>query len=516
MADVGGAGPIPAWVSGQEVLALLPPWLQLELGLIWREIGGEVYLAGGVVRDLLLGLRPADIDLTVPVGARRWAERLAAATGGAYVDLGRVEDLARVVRGQVTIDFAAFRQGADTIVADLALRDLTVNAIGLRIDPLLADPGGAATSRVPVLDPTGGRVDLAGRRIRVTGPSSFGQDPLRLLRVFRFAAQLDFTVSAQTLELVQRQHALVAAPAPERVAHELDLTLASAHGHAAVSAMAATGLLWAVIPELAAGIGMAQPKSHHLDVWQHNLECLGQMEGIIAAPGSFFPGCDQLMTAYLAGHRQSLRLKWAALLHDLGKPATAAVKDDGSGRITFYNHDQVGAELFAAFARRLRWSHEDSQRVAELIAGHMRPFHLANIARSGRLSLRAAIRMINKAGEALPGLFLLSMADALAGQGEERIVGMEQELIDLFLHLQKVRAEHVEPVRSGPPLLTGRDLIEVLHLAPGPIFKTILGAVEEARMEGTVADLAGALGLAKSIIKDRPAAIGGRQGEDHA
>lgn len=515
MADVGG-GAIPAWISGPQVLALLPLWLQAELGQIWHEIGGEVYLTGGVVRDLLLGARPADIDLTVPVGARRWAERLSVATGGAFVDLGRIEDVARVVRGQVTIDFAAFRQGADTIAADLALRDLTVNALGLRIDPLLADPLGAAALRVPLLDPTGGRADLGQRRIRVTGPESFRSDPLRLLRVFRFAAQLGFAIEAETLALVGRQCNLIASPAPERVAHELNQTLASDHGHAAVSAMAATGLLWAVIPELAAGIGMAQPKSHHLDVWQHNLECLGQMEGIVAAPGRFFPGCDELMTAYLAGNRQCLRLKWAALLHDLGKPATSALKDDGSGRITFYNHDQVGAEQFAAFARRLRWSHEDSDRVAELIAGHMRPFHLANIARSGRLSLRAAIRMINKAGEALPGLFLLSMADALAGQGELRIVGMEQELIDLFLHLQQVRAEHVEPVRSGPPLLTGRDLVEVLQLAPGPIFKTILGAVEEARMEGTVADQAGALQLAKSIIKDRPAGIGGRQGEDHA
>jgi len=516
VADVAGARPIPAWVSGQEVLALLPPWLQAELGRIWRQIGGEIYLAGGVVRDLLLGARPADIDLTVPVGARRWAERLAAATGGACVDLGRVEDVARVVRAQVTIDFAAFRQGADTIAVDLALRDLTVNAIGLRIDPLLADPQGAAALRVPVLDPTGGREDLARRLIRVTGPESFRCDPLRLLRVFRFAAPLGFTVSAQTLALVGQQRALVAAPAPERVAHELDLTLASVHGHAAVSAMAATGLLWAVIPELAAGVGMAQPKSHHLDVWQHNLECLRQMERIVAAPGQFFPGCDELMTAYLAGNRQQLRLKWAALLHDLGKPATAAVKDDGSGRITFYNHDQVGAELFAALARRLRWSGEDSQRVAELIAGHMRPFHLANIARGGTLSLRAAIRMINKAGDALPGFFLLSMADARAGQGAERIVGMEQELVDLFLHLDNVRVEHVEPVRTGPPLLTGRDLIELLQLAPGPIFKAILGAVAEARMEGTVQDQAGALQLAKSIIKDRPAAIGVGQGEGDA
>lgn len=504
---------VPERLSGREILAVLPPWLQADLGRLSRELGGEVYLAGGVVRDLLLGIAPADIDLTVPVGAKIWAEKLAARTGGAYVDLGRVEDVARVVSRQVNVDFSAFRQGVASISADLALRDLTVNGLGIRIDPLLADRDGAAEATVPVLDPTGGREDLAMGRIRATGPESFRNDPLRLLRVFRFAANLNFTVEDGTLELVRRQRGLVAAAAPERIAYELDRTMASAHGHWAFALMATTGLLWEVIPELAAGSGMAQPKSHHLDVWQHNLETLGQMERIVEAPQAYFPACGEAMAAYLTDNRQPLRLKWAALLHDIGKPTTCAVREDKGGRITFYNHDLVGAKLFCAFARRLRWSNEDTERVAQLIAGHMRPFHLANVARGGNLTLRAGIRMIKKAGGELPGLFLLSMADALAGQGDERIAGMERELVDLFLHLEKVRADHVEPVRSAPPLLTGRDLIEVLQLSPGPMFKEILGAVEEARMEGTVTDYAGALRLAGKILTSDPELTGRGEGE---
>jgi poly(A) polymerase len=507
---------VPEHLSGREILAVLPSWLQADLGCLWHELGGEVYLAGGVVRDLLLGMTPADIDLTVPVGAKLWAEKLAARTGGAYVDLGRVEDVARVVSRQVTIDFSAFRQGAASILADLTLRDLTVNGLGIRIDPLLADRNGATEAMVPVLDPTGGREDLAKGRIRTTGPESFRSDPLRLLRVFRFAASLNFAVADDTLELVRRQHGLVAAVAPERIAHELDCTMASPQGHWAFALMASTGLLWDVIPELAAGAGMAQPKSHHLDVWEHNLETLRQMERIVEAPQAYFSACGEAMAAYLAGNRQPLRLKWAALLHDLGKPATCAVRDDKGGRITFYNHDLVGAKLFCAFARRLRWSNEDTERVAQLIAGHMRPFHLANVARGGNLTLRAGIRMIRKAGGELPGLFLLSMADALAGQGVERIAGMERELVDLFLHLEKVRTNHVEPVRSAPPLLTGKDLIKVLKLSPSPMFKVILGAVEEARMEGTVTDYAEALQLAEILLTSDPELTGRGEGEHDA
>ena len=503
MADLMPVRQLPETLTGSQILAVLPSWLQRCLAGLLSELEGEVYLAGGIVRDLLLGVRPADIDITVPAGAKIWAEKLVALTGGTYVALGRDEDAARVVSHNTTIDFSSFREGVATIFEELTRRDLTVNALALRIDPLLADPGRAGRGEVAILDPTGGREDLEQGRIRAASPESFTSDPLRLLRVFRFAAGLGFTVDASTLGLVKQHRHLLVVSAPERRAHELDLIMASTGGYGAFVAMAETGLLWEIIPELAAGEGVIQPKSHHLDVWQHNLETLRQVERIVAAPADYFPAYREAMAGYLAGERQALRLKWAALLHDLGKPATYAINDQKGGRITFYNHDLVGAEMFRAFARRLRWSNEDTERVAQLIAGHMRPFHLANVARGGNLTLRASIRMIRKAGVELPGLFLLSMADALAGQGVDRIEGMEGELVALYGHLEKIRCEHVEPVRSGPPLLTGSDLIAILQLKPGPIFKEILGAIEEARMEGTVTDRAGALRLVKIFLAEK-------------
>lgn len=481
------------------MLAILPPWLRSQLGILVGEMGGELYLAGGVVRDLLLGKAPEDIDLTVANGARIWAGKLAALSGGAYVTLGREEDAARVVSRKTTIDFSSFRQGAATIHDDLVRRDLTVNAMALRLDPLLLDPESDDAAVVPLVDPTGGRDDLRQGIIRAASADSFTSDPLRLLRVFRFAATLGFAVEAGTLALVHRQRELLRTPAPERVAHEMDLIMASGNCHAALALMAETGLLWEVIPELAAGVGMEQPKSHHLDVFCHNLETLRWMEQILQTPERWFDGGGERLLSCLDDANQRRRLRWAALLHDLGKPATRMVRTDKGDRITFYNHDRVGADLFRAFALRLRWSNEDRERVAHLIEGHMYPFHLANVARDGRLTLRASIRMIRKAGDDLPGLFLLAMADSLAGQGEERIEGMERELNRLYRHLDRVRSEHVEPVQTAPPLLTGRDLIERLGLQPGPLFKRILGAVEEARMEGKVSDAAGAVRLAREI-----------------
>ncbi|WP_310600975.1 HD domain-containing protein [Desulfobulbus sp.] len=493
-------------IDAEQVLALLPDWLRAALAAVRAEFGGELYLSGGVVRDLLRGQEPTDIDLTVAAGARTWAGRLATLTQGALVPLGREEDAARVVSRGVTIDIASFREGARTIAEDLMRRDLTVNALACRIDPLLADPPPLSAAPLAVLDPTGGGDDLNLGLIRVTGVESLSSDPLRLLRVFRFAALLGFAIETETLAQVGRQGHLVKTVAPERVAYELDLIMATNVAATTMEAMAASGLLWAVIPELAAGIGMAQPKSHHLDVWEHSLEALRQMERIVATPDAFFPACGEEMIASLQDPRQRLRLKWAALLHDLGKPATMGLREDKGGRITFYNHDRVGARMFAELALRLRWSNEARAWVSRLIEGHMRPFHLANVARTGSLTLRAAIRMLRAAGDTLEGLFLLAMADSLAGQGTERIEGMEGELAELYRHLQRIKAEHVTPVRSTPPLLTGRDLIDRLHLPPGPLFKRILAAIEEAHMTGEVGDAEGALRLAKTMAAQEGAA----------
>lgn len=480
------------------ILALLPPWLRHHLHQLHRELGGELYLAGGVVRDLLLGKIPQDIDLTVSWQAQRWATRLAALSGGALVPLGRQEDAARVVAQGLCVDIAAFRQGAATIAEDLVLRDLTINALAIDLRPILAEAGASLPS-LKLIDPTGGQADVQQGLIRLAGPTSLGDDPLRMVRVFRFAATLGFTVEAATQAQIRAQHRLVSRPAKERIQHEMDLLLASGHAAPAVRAMAESGLLGELLPELMAGQGMAQPASHHLDVLGHSLEALAAMEQLVDAPERWFPQSAEPLRAYVGQPSMHRRLCWAALLHDVGKPATFARRADKHDRITFYQHDQVGVRLLEQIAQRYRWSNEDRQAACLLIGLHMRPFFLANDARAGQLSLRACIRLLRKVGEALPGLMLLAMADSLAGKGEARVEAMEEELAALFVHLLRVHETHVAPVQAAKPLINGHDLINRLGLHPGPIFSTILDAVEEAHMEGRVSTDDEALALARHL-----------------
>ncbi|MDD2465140.1 MAG: HD domain-containing protein [Desulfobulbus sp.] len=486
-------------ITSAQIKNLLPLWLRHHLFEIYGEIGGEIYLAGGVVRDLLLAKKPEDIDLSVDRDARKWASRLAAKTGGAYVALGRDEDAARVVAHGLTVDFSAFRLGARTIVEELRLRDLSINSLAVRLDPQLQKGEITKVEELPLIDPTGGLADLEQGLIRMAGPTSFTDDPLRLLRVFRFAATLGFDVDTPTRTRIGELRSLILRPAPERIAHELDLIMASGSSHRIIQLMVETGLLWELIPELAAGRDMEQPSSHHLDVFGHSLEALKQMEYILADPGRWFPENGELLSVYISQPGMRRRLCWAALMHDVGKPPTYARRPEKADRITFYHHDHVGARILEAFGLRLRWSNEDRELIGQLIYHHMRPFFLANVARERQLTLRACIRLLRKVGDFFPGLFLLAMADSLSGQGESRIEGMEQELSDLYLHLVQVHRAHVAPVMATTPFVDGHDLIKELNLQPGPIFKSILSAVEEAQMEGLIATRSEALDLARNI-----------------
>lgn len=484
------------------VADLLGRALMEKLAAIQTHLPGKIYLTGGTVRDILMGREPVDIDLTVEKKARMWAMRLSRMTGSTLVPLGREEDAARVVWAGRDIDFSSFREGAESIRQELTKRDITVNSMAIFLDGL---PGAAAPEcaacPMEIIDPAGGLRDIERRLIRATSTAVFRSDPLRLLRVYRFAAVLDFSVASATAKLVSEQKGMISRVAAERVAHELDLIMGSARGHAVIGLMARNGLLFEVLPELRAGVGMEQPASHHLEVFEHNLATLYWMLMVQREPGRYFSEYGEVMKDFLAGKKRRLQLRWAALLHDLGKPATVTIDEDRGGRITFYNHDREGARQVEEIAGRLRWSGEDAGTVARLIGLHMRPFHLGNVQRKGSLSLKACLRLIRKAGGLLPGLFLLGMADALAGRGEGRPENIEREIDLLFTRIERVRREHVEPVRRHPPLITGRDLIDELRLEPAPVFRELLERVEEAHMEKSISTREEALAMVRAYLE---------------
>lgn len=464
-------------------LGSYPHQLIAALQRVAERRGLAIFVIGGTVRDWLLGRTPGDLDITVAHDAVACCRDLIAELGrGTFVPLGAFEeDAGRVVWRGLTIDFSSFRQGARTIEEDLCLRDYTVNALGVSLASLL---DGSVTPCL--LDPLHGSLDLEKKILRAC-PHAFVADPLRMLRGYRLSATLGFRIEEATRAEISHHVSLIRQVSVERISHELELIMASDRAHRVMGEMAQSGLLWRIIPELAAGVGMQQPGFHHLDVFHHSLAALGFMEEILAEPERFYPECGTRIRAYSGQPGMKVRLKWAALLHDLGKPVTYAVRDDKDGRVTFYGHDQAGKELVLKLGREWRWSNEDRERIAGLIGMHMQPFHLCNVRRDQPLSRKACLNLSKKAGADLIGLFLLAMADSLAGQGEKKPLEMEAELAGLLAEVLRIYEQYIQPAVNRPRLVSGQDLISLFALTPGPLFAEILDALQVAQVEGEVA-----------------------------
>ncbi len=461
----------------------------------------QFYVVGGTIRDLLLEKQSNDLDISVLEESGEIVRHLIRYLGsGAFVELSGSEDeAARLVWQNIQVDVASFRNGVQFIEEDLQLRDFTINGMGVKFEQLAASDG-----PLELIDPNGGLADLVSGQL-CHCPAAFTDDPVRMLRGYRMQAAFGFTFEEETEKEIGKHVSLINTVAAERNSYELDLIFESPRTTATLWAMYESGLLQELLPELFEGKGVLQPKFHHLDVFEHNMLALGMMENILSDPGIYFPGMESRIIPYLDDRAVVRGLKWAALCHDIGKPETREMSEKNEGQVTFYGHDEAGREIFSRFAERMRWSNRDKENVAALIAMHMHPFHLCNIVRTGELTKRAALKLCKRAGDRLPGLFLLAMSDSLAGQGEKKPEHMEDEIAALMDNVLNIYEKNIKPVLVGPRLLTGRDLIVDFGLDPSPLFSEIFEKVELARVEGEVTDRQQAIAwVSDFLIKRKP------------
>jgi poly(A) polymerase len=444
-----------------------------DLPALARQRGARVYLCGGSLRDLALR-RPEppipDLDLAVDGQAFALGRDLAAGIGGRFVPLDEGHDTARVVGQRARIDLAGLR--APTIEADLLARDYTINALALPLD----EPG-------PLLDPGGGLADLNRGIIRHLSRDNLVADPLRLIRAFRFLAQLGFEIHPETMVLIGGLAGLAAEPAVERTLAELYLLLEAPGAGPAMAALDKAGLLAVLFPELEAGRAMEQNEAHHLDVREHLIETAVQAAALLAEP---VEGFDEEIRSYAGPRRRHVLL--AALLHDAGKPDTKRIEDRPDGPwATFYQHESAGERVWADIARRLAVSRADTAIIARLIKLHMRPWHLTGLWREDRLTNRALSRMVTAAGDDLVGLFVLALADARSAKGPLQPPRLEAEIGDLF-RAALIRRDEIARDALDQPLLDGRQVMEIMGLEAGPRVGRLLAALKEARLDGLIHD----------------------------
>jgi poly(A) polymerase len=410
-----------------------------------RQAGFQAYLVGGCVRDLLLGREPADYDVTTEARPddvlRLFPGSLAVGAQFGVVLVGAEGQTVEVATFREDLGYSDGRRPDQVRYAsrpedDVSRRDFSINGL------LMHHDSGA------VLDFVGGQADLQAGLIRAIGDPErrFVEDKLRMLRAVRFAARLGYRIEPRTFAAVQQHSPEIAIVSAERIGEELSKLLTEGAARRGFELLDESGLLREVLPEVSAMKGVPQPPEFHPegDVWMHTRLML---EGLTPAGSG--------------------TLAWGVLLHDVGKPPTFRPAAETGDRIRFDAHVEVGVRMALEICKRLRFSRDDTTQIQALVANHMK---FKDVAQMRQSTLKRFVRQ-----PSFDDHLELHRLDCGASHGRLDAYNMVRDF------LASTPPEQVRPAR----LLTGNDLNEMGY-PPGPEFQTILGALEDAQLEGTV------------------------------
>ncbi len=473
--------------------------------------GVPAFAVGGFLRDALSGRPSHDIDLAVAADPLLVGPALAAALGAHYFPLSEEERQARIVipERRLQIDLLPLR---DSIEADLLGRDYTIDALAAPLEQVVA-------GRAQVVDPTGGRQDLRRRLVRAVREEAFPADPLRTLRGVRLAVELAFRIEPATADLIRRYASLLPQVAVERQRDELMRILATPRAGEGLGLLDDLTLFEQLLPEVAAVRGVEQPKEHYWDVLGHSLEAVRALDFLLseAEPRERLPrdlwrelwrslawwdgAREHFREEIVLGTPRTAVLKLAGLLHDVGKPETKTF--DETGRMRFFGHPDVGADIAARTMRRLHFSSREVALVQTMVKAHLRPVQMGE---QGPPTRRALYRYFRDCGDAAIDTLFLSLADHLGTAGPRvTVLGWRQHVGLVNCILTKRFQE--EAIIAPPRLLRGDDLMAELGLPPGPQVGRLLELVREAQAAGEIATREEALTLARRLLEQAPPAV---------
>ena len=434
------------------------------LGRIFAEAGEEISLVGGPVRDMMLGRLQSDLDLTTSARPEV-TERLLQAWAGTTWDMGRAFGTIGCRKGPWTVEVTTYRADeyaqdsrkpavafGDSLVGDLRRRDFSVNAMALRLVPGEVD--------AELVDPYGGLADLAHRLLRTPGPAemSFSDDPLRMMRAARFAAQLGFEVAPEVVEAMTAMADRIEIVSAERVRDELVKLVCAPQPRLGLRLLVDTGLADLVLPELPA-LKLERDEHHrHKDVYEHPLTVLEQ----------------SIDLEHRLGGGPDFVSRFAALMHDVGKPRTR--RFEPGGVVTFHHHDVVGAKLTRKRMQALRFSNHDIDAVSRLVELHLR-FHGYG---SGEWTDSAVRRYVRDAGDQLERLHILTRADCTT-RNQRKAQRLRRTYDALEERIERLSQE--EELAAIRPDLDGNQIMEILGIGPGREVGAAYSFLLELRMD---------------------------------
>ncbi len=427
----------------------------------------QAYLVGGSVRDVVRGAQPTDYDIVAAEAPLRYARSLADRLNGKVISLGKERfSVHRVVSENLTVDVTALK-GKD-IETDLMARDFTINALAWDL------------TNGQIIDRLDGMKDLQAKQVRMVSADAFSDDPARLVRAFRMAATMDFQIEPGTLHAIADHAEAISKVAGERIWAELELIVSCSRSLPVLRLMAASSVLFHIMPELRPMQGCRQNRHHNADVLVHTFQAYHALERLLDEPNRLD---SRSVTKWISAMPPDDRvdLKFALLLHDTGKPETRSGPNERC--VHFYGHAALGATIASRVCRRLRISRRHQDRIGSIVRHHQRPLSLFLAQQRSGLRPKTLGRFFRKSGDAAPYILIHAIADDLGKRDphEDR----RNPKIDFYGGLMEKYFE-TEATHAAAPLINGHDLIKIFELSPSPRLGRILNSIKELQMAGAI------------------------------
>ncbi len=427
----------------------------------------EGYLVGGSIRDFFTKkCEFCDRDISIK-GAENFARKLANKFDATFIELDNENKIYRVVlKDKINFLDISEMQG-NSIEDDLKRRDFTINAIAYDL------------SNEKFIDVTGGLNDLKNKVLRHIDDKNFEEDPLRVLRAFRFYSMTGFEMTEELVKAIKKYMPLALVPAKERINYEIMKLFGGDYASSALLKMDELGLLEKIIPQVKEMKNVPPNTHHHLDLFHHVIETVRQIEIIYAGLSGFEK--EHMDAIDFGGFPRINHLKLAGFLHDIGKYSTWTIEE--SGRHRFIKHDDVGSKMVVPLLRDLKFSKKQLEYVSCMIKNHIYP---SNVIVAPILNEKVMMRYVRKMGENVVDNIILAKADRLSARGvdiTEEVINSNINGLNKLLEFYLSKKDSLTPL---PKLLDGREIMTLLNIKPSPKLGEIISALNEAQLNGDV------------------------------
>ena len=446
-------------IENDEVVKLIKPYI----------IYKDVLIVGGFVRDVLMGKKSLDRDIIVcEEEVELFAKNLAENINGYFIELDSENKIYRVVLEDKVNYIDITCPIENNLAMDLKRRDLTINAIAYDIN----------TKRF--VDMSNGIQDIKDKRIRGISNKNFEDDPLRLLRIFRFYSKTGFEIDSELIKLTKKMFKRINEPAKERITVELLKLFEGKYAAQALMKMDECGLLDEIFPIMAEVKSIPPNTHHHLDLFHHSIETVKYIHEIYEQSQDEVK--KHLELEKFGGVKELAFLKLAGFLHDIGKPQTWTI-DEETGRHRFIKHDEVGSNIVVPILKSLKFSKKQIEYVKTLIKYHIYPSGLVT---AQDVTDKAYIKFYRKMEDYVISVILLAMADRLSARGEAVTEKMVTDNINALTDLLEGYLKKRDEIKPLEKILDGIDIMEILNIEPSPRLGEIINELKEAQMSGLV------------------------------